>query len=193
MLERARLRWAAASGVAGRGSLKLVDADVTTYEPDGRFDLVLIGFNSLLLLDRDTALSPAMQVVARSLDVDGRAVIDVWLPTPEDLALYDGRQVLDWVRRDEERAEWVAKSTSARYSAASRTAEIASFFDAWQDGAAPRRTLRQDRIWFITVTELISAATTAGLRVESVAGDHALNPLADDSDRVVLICRSGSG
>jgi len=193
MLERARQRWAATSDVADRGSLELVEADLIGYEPDGRFDLVLIAFNSLLLLDRDTGQRAALETVARAMDSDGRAVIDVWLPEPNDLALYDGRQVLDWVRHDDERDEWVSKTTSARYASASRSAEITSIFDAWHDGSPPMRTLRQDRISFVTASELVAAASAAGLSVETLAGDYELNPLADDSDRVVLICRPASG
>ncbi len=190
MLDRARQRWTQSSDVADRGSLDLVESDLTRYSPDGRFDLVLIAFNSLLLLDRETELPAALETVARALDADGRAVIDVWLPAPEDLALYDGRLVLDWVRPDDERDEWVSKSTAARYLSASRTAEVTSFFDAWQDGETPRRTMRQDRISFVTASELTTAASAAGLVVETLAGDYELNPMAADSDRVVLICRT---
>jgi SAM-dependent methyltransferase len=187
MLERARRRWEAAAE-AGRGSLELVEADVTDYQPDGRFDLVILAFNSLLLLDREMAQRAALETMARALDGDGAAVIDVWLPGPDDLAIYDGRQVLDWVRHDSARKEWVAKVTAARYSAASRVAQITSIFDAWRDGEAARRTMRQDTISFVTTSELATAAASAGLRINTIAGDYALNPLADDSDRVVLIC-----
>jgi SAM-dependent methyltransferase len=191
MLDRARARWASASAAgSGRGSLDLVADDMISYRPAGRYGLVLIAFNSLLLLDRDDQRA-ALATAAQSLARGGAVVIDVWLPAPEDLALYDGRLVLDWVRRDEERGEWVSKTTSARYSAGARTADVTTMFDAWGDTDQLRRTLRRDRISFLTPTELRTVARDAGLHEESSAGDYALTPFLDDSDRLVLICRAG--
>jgi len=193
MLERARARWAAASHPAGRGSLELVEADMTDYRPGSRFDLVLIALNSLLLLERGDAQRAALETMALSLTPHGQAVIDVWLPTPDDLALYDGRSVLDWVRRDEELDEWVSKSTSAIYYSASNSADVTAFFDAWRDGGPARRTMRRDRIAFVTVGELTALVASVGLVVDTIAGDYDINPLRDHSDRIVLVCRRRSG
>ena len=197
MLDRARSRWAATPQPGGSGaSLELVDADITTWLPDRRFGLVALALNSLLLLDRETEQERALATIAAALAPHGRAVIDIWLPSPDDLALYDGRLILDWVRPDEQTGEIVTKTTSARYSAAARTAEITSFFDAWRAGdegrgATPGRVMRRDRISFLTATELVRLAEDAGLVPETLAGDYEMGPLADDSDRLVLICRSG--
>lgn len=198
MLDRARSRWAATSHEAGSASaLDLVSADVTTWRPQRGFGLVVIALNSLLLLDRE-GQGRALATVAASLAPHGRAVIDTWLPTPDDLGLYDGRLVLDWVRTDDETGEIVAKTTSARYSAASRTADITTFFDAWHEAedapaAAPlRRVMRRDRISFLTATELVRLAEDADLVPETLAGDYEMGPLADDSDRLVLTCRPGA-
>jgi SAM-dependent methyltransferase len=193
MLERCRARWAATSHPAGRGSLDIVEADMTSYRAEPRHGLVLIAFNSLLLLDRD-AQRAALATIAAALAPRGRLVLDVWLPAPEDLALYDGRLVLDWVRQDLESGSWVAKSSSARYSSASRTAEVTTFFDAWTDESKPavRRLMRHDRVSFVTATELTQLAHEVGLAVETLAGDHEMNPFADESDRLVLVGRRGS-
>lgn len=194
MLERARARWAATSHPAGSGSLDFIEADLLEYRPRSRFGLVVIALSSLLLIEREDQAA-ALATVAASLAPDGRAVIDVWLPGPEDLALYDGRVVLDWVRRDEEASEQVAKLTSARYAAAARSAEVTSFFDAWRDGAAEsvRRTMRHDRIAFLTEMELQMLAQRAGLEVELMAGDYEMGEFGDDAERVVMVCRVARG
>jgi hypothetical protein len=106
-----------------------------------------------------------------------------------DLVLYDGRLVLDWVRDDESTGEHVAKTTSVRYMSAARTAEVTSFFDAWQDGDAARRTVRADRISFLSADELVSLADAAGLRVDQLSGGYEMGDFAADGDRVVMVCR----
>jgi hypothetical protein len=133
-----------------------------------------------------------MKTAARHLKRNGRAVFDVWLPAPDDLALYDGRLVLDWVRDDPQTGEHVSKTTSARYQSAARRATVTSFFDAWHDGEGPRRTMRHDTVSFISAAELGSLAEAAGLRVDQVAGDYEMGDFAADSDRVVMVCRLSS-
>lgn len=189
MLARAATRWqAVADRARKRGALDLVEADVTTLAVAKRFDLVIVALNSLLLLDGRAAQARAMKVVAQHLKPKGRAVIDVWLPHPEDLALYDGRLVLDWIRDDRESAKSVSKTTAARYDSGARIAHITSFFDAWRDGEPPARTSRQDTISFLNADELERFATDAGLVVETVAGDYEMGQFGTDSERVVMVC-----
>ncbi|HEY7024844.1 MAG TPA: class I SAM-dependent methyltransferase, partial [Candidatus Limnocylindrales bacterium] len=155
MLSRAAARWQRTSSRARKGgALDLVEADVTTLELGKRFDLIIVAFNSLLLLDDRATQAQTLEGVARHLKPSGRAVIDVWLPQPDDLALYDGRLVLDWTRIDAESGQRVAKSTAARYEAAARTARISTFFDAWNEGESPARTSRRDTVNFLNQDEL---------------------------------------
>lgn len=196
MLDRARAAWAQ-HGPAGGGSLDLLELDITELELAERFDLVILALNSLLLLNDRAAQAAALRVMARHLAPGGRAVIDCWLPAPDDLALYDGRAVLEWVRRDEERGEWVAKTASARYQSATATGEVTTLFDAWRDGEPVRRLMRRDTIRFIGAGELLTMVERAGLAAETTAGDYELGALAGDSERLVVVCRaagrSGTG
>jgi len=199
MLGRAAALWRSTSdraptrGRAAKGSLDLVEADATTLRLRKRFGLVFVALNSLLLLDGRAAQLELMKVVARHLKSSGRAVFDVWLPTPDDLVLYDGRLVLDWVRDDEANGEHVAKTTSARYQPAARRAEVTSFFDAWREGQAARRTLRTDRITFMSSDELVALAEAAGLHVDQLSGDYEMGDFAADSNRVVMVCHRFTG
>lgn len=202
MLERARTAWrlrSAEPGGAGgrrRGSLELVEHDITTLQLDRRFGLVILALNTLLLLDRRDAQRAALEMMARHLAPNGRAVIDIWLPTPDDLVLYDGRLVLEWLRRDEATTEWVAKSSSARYEPATATAAVTTFFDAWRADASQageagnlRRTLRHDEVSFIGASELVDLAGQAGLEVDTVAGDYSMTPFTGGAERIVLVGR----
>ncbi len=129
--------------------------------------------------------------MAHHLAPRGRAVIDVWLPTPADLEIYDGRLSLDWVRQGDG-GEWVSKTTSALHDPATQLALVTTFFDAWSDGEPARRSMRRDRISFVGAYELVAVAEQAGLRVETMAGDHALGPFDADSERIILVCRSSA-
>jgi SAM-dependent methyltransferase len=197
MLDRARAAWASAGrrGPVGRGgTLTLIEHDLITLSLGERFGLVIVALNSLLLLDGRGAQARALEVMRSHLAPTGRAVVDVWLPSPDDLALYDGRQVLDWVRTDTETGERVAKTTSACYAPASRTATLTTTFDASGLDASSdeltRRIIREDRISFIAADELLALAAAAGLVPETIAGDYGMTRLSGAGERIVLVARA---
>lgn len=190
MLERARAAWQAKAVAAGGGNLTTYLHDLTSLRLERRFSLVILGLNSLLLLPDRAAQTRALEVMAAHLAPDGRALLDVWLPAPEDLALYDGRLVLEWLRTNEEGGAWVAKTTSARYHSATARASVTTFFDEWRDGGPVERTMRSDEVTFVGQHELIALAEHAGLSVESISGDYEMNALEGNSEQVVLVARS---
>ncbi len=205
MLDRARAAWDRVAGrrgrsarvaarggaaVRSRGQVTLIEHDLTTFRSQERFGLAIVALNTLLLLDGRAAQARALKVMRAHLAPGGRAVIDVWLPTLDDLTLYDGRQVLDWVRTDTETGQRVAKTTAAHYAPATRTAALTTFFDASGPDGPARRTVREDLVSFIDASELLALAADAGLTPETIAGDYDMTPLSDESERIVLIARA---
>jgi SAM-dependent methyltransferase len=189
MLARARAAWADATRRPGRGSLELVQADITTLELDRRFGLVLLALNSLLLLGGRDAQLAALRVMARHLAPGGQAVIDVWLPTPDDLTIYDGQTRLDWLRTDPDTAERVAKLWAGRHESAVGAATVWTFFDTWpSDGGPVNRLAREDELHFLASTELLALVEQAGMAVKAAGSDYALSPFGGDADRIVLVC-----
>jgi len=189
MLERARTRWAATSGPVG-GSLELVEQDLTALALGRRFDMVILGFNTLPMLTGRDAQRTALTVAAAHLKpVHGRALIDVWLPSPDELAAYDGTLELAWQRTDGQTGDEVAKLWAADYDASTRVATVTSFFDSWPSGGGPlRRMVRRDEVHLVDAIELRAMAESAGLAVESMGGDYSMSKFGPDSDRVVLVC-----
>jgi SAM-dependent methyltransferase len=184
MLGRARAKWAATSGPAGRGgSLTLIEQDLLTLDLQRRFGLVFVALNSLLLLDGRAAQERALQTMRRHLVPGGRALVDVWLPTADDLTLYDGREILEWVRTDPETQERVAKTSRARYDAASNTAILTTNFDG------EHQTVRNDKISFVGASDLVEMSGAAGLEPEVAYGDYDMSAWSDTSERVVLVLR----
>ncbi|CAN5809561.1 class I SAM-dependent methyltransferase [soil metagenome] len=190
MLARARRTWDEIQS-AGRGSgeLETIEAEISGLHLERRFALVILALNTLLLLPGREAQRECLQAMARHLAPDGRAVIDVWLPAPEDLGLYDGRLTLEWLRRDEETGEMVAKLFSARHDAALATARVHTLFDAWSDATGSmRRLARADDLSFLSAHELLSLAGDAGLDPTVVAQDYSLTSFGTGSERMVLVC-----
>jgi SAM-dependent methyltransferase len=192
MLARAASRWQRVRPLARGGELELVEADVTTLKLAERFGLVIVALNGIVLLDDRDGQHDLFQAIARHLAPAGTAVIDVWLPSPEDLVLYDGRLILDWVKDDPETNRHVAKQTAARYQSATRTATVTSIFDEWLDGETPTRTVRADTISFTSADELQAFARAAGLEIDTLAGDYEMGHFGGDSERVVMVCRAAN-
>lgn len=198
MLARAEARWAGQGdgsqstrrGGRRRGTLRLVEGDMTSVRLGQRFDLVVIALNTLLLLGDQEQQLAALRTVAAHLSADGRAAIDVWLPGPDDLALYDGRLLLEWQRTDAATTETVAKLASARYDSATATVTLTQLFDAWPEPAGPiTRTARTDVLRLLPAAELTLLAEAAGLAVELLAGDYRMGAFGPGDERVVLIGR----
>jgi SAM-dependent methyltransferase len=184
-LARADAAWQAANG---SGRLELVEHDLVDVRLDTRFGVAILALNSLLLLGHASSQRDALVTLARHLQPGGLAVIDVWLPGPDDLVMYDGRTQLEWVRSDDERHERVAKSASARYDAATAVITLSAFYDAWpEEGGAVRRVARTDRIRLVGAAELERMAAEAGLEPRFLAGDYDMSPFGPGAERVVLV------
>lgn len=187
MLARTRDR-ATAKGVPD-GRLELVEADLLDLSvPDPpRHALAFIALNSMTLLATRDAQRAALGVLAAHLRPGGIAAVDAWIPDADDLARFDGRVFLEWVREDPESGRLVTKSGSAVHDATSGTLVLSAIFDEAAQGETPRRWVRQDRLRLIQPDELAAFAEDAGLRVELIAGGYDLTPLGPGSERAILI------
>jgi len=190
MLARTAAAWAARRGRRPAARLRTVEADLTTVRLDERFGLVFIGLNSLFLLPGPAAQAAAFVTIAAHLRSDGIAVVDVLLPDADDLSLYDGRLLVEWVRDDPETGEQVVKLASARHDAATATVDLTQLFDASpRDGGPVRRAIRTDRLHLVNVRELTLLAEAAGLVVEDIVGDYQMGPIGPGVERAVLLAR----
>jgi len=117
------------------------------------------------------------------------AVVDCWLPDAEDLARYDGRVVLEWVREEPGTGRTVTKTGSATWDPTTSTVRLTTVFEAGDPGEPAVRWVRVDNLRLVSPDELVSMAEAAGLRVEALAGDYDLGPLELGAERVVLLAR----
>jgi SAM-dependent methyltransferase len=190
MLARAR----AAADAAGRDvsrNVRLVEADARTIRlPEaGSFRLAFIPLNSIFLMGSRADQAAAVETLAAHLAPGGIAVLDAWLPDVDDLARYDGRLVLEWVREEPGTGRTVTKTGSAVLDATTGVVRLTTIFEAGRAGDVPVRWIRADRLRLVGTDELIAFVETAGLIVETLAGDYELGPLHAGAERVVLVAR----
>jgi ubiquinone/menaquinone biosynthesis C-methylase UbiE len=187
-LERARRRLTA-SGETVERRVSLVEADMVRLRLRDRrdFRLGMIALNSLLLLERRDRQAAALATLTRHLASGGLAAIDVWLPDADDLVRFDGRLSLEYARIDPDSGRFVTKTASARHDAATGVVELTVVYEEGAAGEPPIRWVRTDRLRLIGADELVAMAETAGLKVETLAGDYAMTPLGVGSERAVLV------
>ena len=194
MLARAAARWervvAASSRAARGGTLELVHADLLAVGLGARFAFAFLALNSLFLMGTYERQVAAVRALARHLRPGGLALVDVWLPSADELAAYDGRLALEWLRPEDDGVHQVAKLGSARLDTSAATVALATFFDRWPtSGGAVERTSRTDELRLVTAAELTAMAQAAGLTVELLAGDYRMEPFGPGAERVLLLGR----
>lgn len=190
MLDRARVATdSAGTDVARRLTWVEADARTARLPEAGTFRLAFIALNSIFLMAARADQSAAVATLAEHLAPGGLAVLDAWLPDAEDLARYDGRVVLEWVREDTATGRIVTKIGSAIYDPATGLVRLTTMFDEGRPGESPARWVRVDRLRLAGPDELAAMVVASGLEVETLAGDYDLGPLAPGSDRVILIAR----
>lgn len=190
MLARARTRLARERSATAR-RVRLVAADVGDLRlpAAGTFRLAFVALNSLLLLPTRAAQAACWGTIAAHLAPGGLAAVDAWLPDAADLARYDGRLHLEYVRTDPETGRVVTKTVAARHDAATQSAALTTIYDEGAPGEAPLRWVRRDVVRLAGADELRSLAEAAGLVVELVAGGYDLEPIGPQDERAIVLAR----
>ncbi len=194
MLRRAARR-ASAAGEEVERRLVLVMGDVVNLAlaAGGAFRLGIVALNSMLLLRTREAQAAAWTTLAAHLAPGGLAAVDVWLPDATDLARYDGRVHLEYLRREAEMSRWVTKTAAAQHDGATGTIALTTVFEEGEPGEAAIRWFRRDVVRLTSVDEQRALAEAAGLTVELVAGGYDLEPIGPHDDRLILLARRPGG
>lgn len=165
-------------------------ADLLTWRPPRpTYQLAILGLNALFLLAERHQQRAAIESLGAALKPGGLAVIDVWLPDAVDLARYDQRLLVDYIRVEPESGLTVTKTVAALHDAATATVLLTSIYDEGRPGGPVVRWIRRDILRLVGAGELVDLARAAGLEVELLAGDYSLEPLGPGADRAVLLAR----
>lgn len=165
-------------------------ADLTSWRPPRpEFRLAILGLNSIFLMAERHLQQAAFGALFAALLPGGLAVVDAWLPDAADLARYDQRLLVDYVRTDPATGAIVTKMVSALHDAATATVLLTSIYDEGRPGGPVVRWVRRDILRLVGTGELLELARSAGFEIDVLAGDYGLEPLGPGAQRAILVAR----
>ena len=165
-------------------------ADLTKWHPPrAEYRLAILGLNSLFLMAERHLQQAALAALFAALVPGGLAVVDVWLPDAADLARYDQRLLVDYIRTDPASGSTVTKIVSALHDAATASVLLTSIYDEGRPGRPVVRWIRRDVLRLVGSGELIEMARAAGFEIDVLAGDYGLEPLGPGAQRAILVAR----
>ena len=188
MLARAHHR-VARLGRAARARAALICADMRRFALARRFPLVFMAFNSFEHLYTRVDVSACLTRVRHHLEPSGQLVFDVQNP---DLRWLSRDPTKRWARTKfthPETGERMVYSTNHEYDAVSQIAVIRLYYE-WLAGGRPERVVRLSQRKFFPA-ELEALLHANGFEVTARYGDFDGNPLDDDGEIQMIVCRPG--
>jgi fermentation-respiration switch protein FrsA (DUF1100 family) len=145
----------------------------------------------MLLLPTRADQAAVVRTLAAHLAPGGTAAIDVWLPDAADLGRFDGRLMLEYVREDPSTGDTVTKTASAIHDGATGTVLLTSIYESGSPGAATSRWIRRDHMRLVSADDLVDFVQSAGLSMQTLAGDYDLDAFGPGSERAIVIATKG--
>ena len=180
----ARLRSRLDEATAPR--VKLVEADMRSFDLGQRFDMAFCAFGSFeQLLTTDDQLA-CLSAVAKHLAPGGVFVAELRSLTAID---WDAEPQLlhEWTRPDPANGGQISKLRSVATSRARQiTIDTVIFDRTAADGTVSRRIIEVP-MRAIGRFELEHLLDRAGLRLDALYGDTALSPYTDESDSMIFV------
>jgi SAM-dependent methyltransferase len=190
MLERAHARWDEGRGPIERERLDLHVADLVTFRSAETFSMAFIAVNTFLLAEDDDARRAVLRAMREQLRPRGVAVVEVSTPDDDELATFDGRLQMEWLREDPATGDSVAKMVSARHDPETECVTLHQLFE-WtpRNGGTIRRVTRTDSLHLVAAERIATLALEAGFDAVDVRGDHLSIPYGPGSHRAILVAR----
>lgn len=191
MLARARAEWDRARGPLERDRFSVHQGDFHAFRSSQRFALAFLAVNTFLLAQDDAARLAVLTTMRHHVHPGGLAAIEVSTPDEDELASFDGRLQLEWLRHDAETGDQVIKMISARHDAESSTVSLCQVFE-WtpQHGGPQSRVAKSDVLHLVSPARLAALAQQAGFPHVELWGDHLLTPYGPGSHRAILVART---
>ncbi len=180
MLDRGRRRAQTTAYVDYR------EVDIRDFELGEAFRLILVPFNTLLVLEPGERL-PCLSNALRHLVADGRLAVDVFQPDPHAIAGAEGVVIEEWTRDDPVTGLQVTKFTSSRATAERTTISIR--YEEVGSDRTVRRLQRRATLHHVYRREAELLFASAGLAIESIHGDYDGSPADEHGSRLLIIAR----
>ena len=184
MLDLARHR-------AGGLPVRLVEGDMRTLDLGERRGAVIVALGGLQHMETASEVAAALATVARHLAPDGRAVVDVEAPHPDDWLPGPRPLVQHWTRAlpPEPGAPGgvVTKLVAVEGRPVEALREVTYHFDVQPPEGPLQRVTQQFTLRVITAGELELAGRLAGLRVAAWYGGYDGAPPREGDDRLIAV------
>jgi SAM-dependent methyltransferase len=173
----------------------LVHADMRTVDLGRRFDLVIIGLNSLMHLETQAAQVGALRTAARHLSPKGRLVLDLFnpevaLPEPhqEGQLFLHCLKVLPAAKGNTGTdGAHLLHFQSPKVDRAAQLVTMTNYYDELLADGQVRRHLSPFTMRYVTAGELRLLVEAAGLTLQALYGTYELDPFEDDSPRLLAV------
>jgi SAM-dependent methyltransferase len=182
----------ATSGARQRGSLELVEGDMTAFDLGRRFAMVFAAANTFQHLLTTRAQQQCLACVARHLLPGGIFAMSIRSPLSVDWdeAGAPAPLLLDWTRTDPATGDLVMKLVAAESDPGRMVRRLTYVYDRLHEGLV-RRHVFVTELRYSTQAEIELLLQQAGLRVTHVYGDYDLSPVGS-GDNLVFVARSES-
>jgi SAM-dependent methyltransferase len=175
------------AGPAPSERLRLIHADMRSFNLGRQFDLVYCGLGGFLHLENQDDQIATLIRAKEHLADGGVLVIDV--PNPLILDWESGTRpiVLEWTRRHPQRETMVSKLVSVEVVQPDQVQRVTYWFDEVTGEGTLRRTAVTFDLRYIFPAETRLLLEAAGLRLSAFYGSYDLSPFDDDSARMIVV------
>lgn len=185
MLARALQKLAAAK--LKKGSLELIEADMTGFDLGRRFGLVFVAADTFQHLLTTEDQRQCLRCVASHLAPGGIFALSVRSPASvswEEVGV-PAPLLLDWTKTDPETGGVVMKFIAAEAEPARMVRKLTYLYDRVQNGAV-QRSVFVTELKYSTQAEIELLLQQQGLRVTHVYGDYDLSHVGQGDDLIFV-------
>jgi SAM-dependent methyltransferase len=181
MLDRAR-RKAEEASVA----VRWVEADCRQFEIDRRYRLIIFPYNSIAHLHDHESIEGCLSCIRAHLDVEGRAIIDIFNPRLENLARDPSGRFPVAEYTDPDGLGTVVITESNVYDKASQVNRIKWYYRTGDD---PIEAVRELNMRIFYPQELDGLLRLNGFEIEHKYGDCDRSRFSSSSPRQIVVMR----
>jgi len=182
----AMLKRAEQNARRSRVNVRLVEADMRSFSLDSAFALIIIPFNTFLMLSADDRWA-CLARCREHLTPTGRLAVDVFQPDPNIIASLEGAVREEWRRTDPDTKRTVTKFASERANVDGVT--IHWWFDEELEDGGVRRIARETRLNYLYRREGELLFSAAGFELDSLHGDYAGSDATSSSPKLLFVLR----
>lgn len=176
-----------ATGLGDR--VELVQGDVLDLALGRTFALALIALNSFGHFAEPGAPERALAALRAHLQPDGLLALDLPNPVPGAFGDTNGLVFHEYLRDGPTPGWQTLKLRSQELDPVAQRVDVNCVYDEVSPSGEVRRTLASFPLRYFSLHEICLLCEQAGLLVEDVYGSYDLDPLAEDSERMIVIGR----